>query len=298
MVKKNLNLSLEEKRKRIERDHPVISLNRQCQLLDLWKGAFYYRPVAMDPYNLELMDKIDQEYTKRPFYGSRKMTVYLNNQGHAVNRKRVQRLMRLMGLQAIYPGPNLSRRNHEHKIYPYLLRGVVIDRVNYVWSTDITYLRIQGGFMYLMAVLDWFSRYVLSWKLSNSLESSFCVEGLEEALEKAKPDIFNTDQGAQFTSKEFTDVLKAKTIKISMDSKGRALDNIFVERLWRTVKYEEVYLKDYQSVSEAYGSLADYFNFYNQERPHQSLNNRTPEEVYFNLNTNKKRIMTHYPCVT
>ncbi len=297
MAKKNLNLSLEDKRRRIERDHPKISLNRQCELLNLWKGALYYRPVPMDAYNLGLMDKIDQKYIARPFYGSRKMTVYLNSQGHAVNRKRVQRLMRLMGLQAIYPGPNLSRRNHRHKVYPYLLRGVAIDRVNYVWSTDITYLRIQGGFVYLMAVIDWFSRYVLSWRLSNSLESSFCVEGLEEALEQAQPDIFNTDQGTQFTSEEFTTVLKAKAIKLSMDSKGRALDNIFVERLWRTVKYEEVYLKDYQSVPEAYHSLTDYFNFYNKERPHQSLNYRTPEEVYFNLNTNKKRTMAHYPCV-
>jgi putative transposase len=294
MAKKNLNLSLEEKRKRIEKDHPVISLNRQCKLLNLWKGSLYYHPVAMDAYSMELMDKIDQEYTARPFYGSRKMTVFLNKQGHAVNRKRVQRLMRLMGIQAIYPGPNLSRRSHQHKIYPYLLRDVPIDRVNFVWSTDITYIRIQGGFIYLMAVIDWFSRYVLSWKLSNSLEASFCIDGLEEALEKAKPDIFNTDQGAQFTSDEFTASLEAKGVKISMDSKGRALDNIFVERLWRTVKYEEVYLKDYQSVSEAYHALADYFDFYNRERFHQSLDYRTPEEVYFNLKTkNKKRTMAH-----
>ena len=235
----------------------------------------------MDEYNLGLMDLIDRQYLKTPFYGSRRMSAYLRHRGYKVNRKRVQRLMRLMGIQAIYPGPNLSKRRQEHKIYPYLLRGVVVDRPDFVWSTDITYVRGKGGFIYLMAVMDWYSRYVLSWNLSNSLEGRFCVDGLLEALTQSDPEIFNTDQGSQFTSDDFLAPLQEKGIKISMDSKGRAIDNIFIERLWRSLKYEEVYLKDYQSVKDAKESLRQYFAFYNNERPHQSLNYSSPAAVYY-----------------
>ena len=204
----------------------------------------------------------------------------MNTKGHAVNRKRVQRLMRLMRIEAIYPKPKTSRRNKEHKIYPYLLKGVVIGKPDQVWSTDITYIRIGNGFMYLTAIMDWFSRYVLSWKLSNTLDNAFCIEALEEALYISTPEIFNTDQGSQFTSLNFLRILKDKNIKISMDSKGRSLDNVFVERLWRTIKYEEVYLKDYRTVKEAHSSLKAFMKFYNQERLHQSLEYKVPMSVY------------------
>jgi putative transposase len=249
--------------------------------LNLSKGAYYYSAVEMDPFNLQLMDEIDRLNTKTPFYGSRRITVSLRKLGHPVNRKRIQRLMRLMGLEAIYPKGNLSKRNQAHKIYPYLLNNVQINRPNLVWSTDITYIRIGGGFVYLTAVIDWYSRYVLSWNLSNSLHSDFCITAMEEALQQSVPKIVNTDQGVQFTSKDFIDMLKGNDIKISMDSKGRALDNIFVERLWRSLKYEEVYLKNYQRVPEAKKSLKNYFNFYNHERPHQSLSYKTPGDVHY-----------------
>lgn len=235
----------------------------------------------MDPYNLQLMDEIDRIYTKTPFYGSRRITACLKKVGHSVNRKRIQRLMRLMGLEAIFPKGNLSKRNHAHKIYPYLLNDFQISRPNLVWSTDITYIRIGGGFVYLTAVIDWYSRYVLSWNMSNSLQSDFCITAMEEALQQSVPEIVNTDQGVQFTSKNFIDLLKENNIKISMDSKGRALDNIFVERLWRSLKYEEVYLKNYQKVPEAKKSFKNYFNFYNHERPHQSLAYKTPGDVHY-----------------
>ena len=209
------------------------------------------------------MDKVDAQYLKTPFYGSRKMAICLRNSGYQVNRKRIQRLMQLMGLEAIYPKANLSKRRHDHKIYPYLLKGLTIERPNQVWSTDITYIRLSSGFMYLTAVIDWYSRYVLSWRLSNTLESRFCVEALEEALECFHaPEIFNTDQGSQFTSETFLYPLLKRNIKISMDSKGRALDNVFIERLWRSLKYEEVYLKDYETVREAPLSIGKYFNFF------------------------------------
>lgn len=236
----------------------------------------------MDAYNLELMDLLDRQYLATPFYGSRKMTAYLWGLGHPVSRKRVQRMMRLMGLEAIYPKPNLSKRRHAHKIYPYLLKGVIIDRPNFVWSTDITYIRLPSGFLYLAAVMDWFSRYVLAWRLSNCLESAFCVEALLDALTgNPPPEIFNTDQGAQFTAETFLEPLLVRKIKISMDSKGRALDNIFVERLWRSLKYEEVYLKEYKTVLEARESISQYFHFYNNKRPHQSLGYKTPQLVHF-----------------
>ena len=236
--------------------------------------------MGIDPYSLELMDLIDRQFTETPFYGSRRLTAWLNRQGYHVNRKRTQRVMRLMGLEAIYPKPNISKRRKDHEVYPYLLKGIRIDKPNFVWSSDITYIRVGRGFVYLTAIIDWFSRYVLSWRLSNTLEPAFCVEALNEALASSKPEIFNTDQGSQYTSKDFITPLKDKGIKISMDSKGRALDNIFVERLWRTVKYEEVYIKAYQTAREAFQSLKKYFLFYNNHRLHQSLDYRTPAEVH------------------
>lgn len=264
----------------ISKDCKNISLTRQCELLNISKGAFYYEPVGIDPYNIELMDLLDRQYTETPFYGSRRMAAWLVRQGHPVNRKRVQRLMQLMGIEAIYPKINLSKRRNDHEIYPYLLKGVEIIHPNHVWSSDITYIRVGRGFLYLTAIIDWFSRYVLSWRLSNTLGADFCVDALNEALTLSKPIIFNSDQGSQYTSKQFLAPLKAHEIQISMDSKGRAFDNIFVERLWRTVKYEEVYIKEYRTAKDAYLSLKEYFLFYNNKRLHQSLGYRTPHEVY------------------
>ena len=227
------------------------------------------------------MRLLDEQYTRTPFYGSRRMVIALRDHGWKVNRKRVQRLMQKMGIEAIYPRPRLSDAAPGHRIYPYRLRGLVIMRPNQVWSTDITYIRLRSGFVYLVAILDWFSRYVVDWEVSNTLDTSFCVSTLDRALTKAKPEIFNSDQGAQFTSTDFTTRLENAGILISMDGRGRALDNVFTERLWRTVKYEEVYLKDYTGVSDAIGNLKTYFRFYNCERPHQSLGYRTPESVHF-----------------
>jgi len=235
----------------------------------------------LDPFELELLALIDAEYTRHPFYGSRKMVVYLCNLGHWVNRKRVQRLMGMLGLAGMAPGPDTSRPHPQHKVYPYLLRGMEIDRPNQVWSTDITYIRLSRGFVYLVAVIDWYSRKVLAWRVSNTLDSGFCVDCLRQALQAyGNPEIFNSDQGSQFTSEAFTEVLKGLGIDISMDGRGRALDNIFVERLWRSVKYEDVYLKGYAGVPELLLGLADYFEFYNSERFHQSLDYLTPDEVY------------------
>jgi len=226
------------------------------------------------------MKKLDILYLDFPFFGSRRMTASLKNQGVRINRKRVQRLMRLMGLEAIYPKPKLSQKHPGHRIYPYLLRGLKIERVNHVWSTDITYIPLAGGFLYLVAVIDWASRYVLSWRISNTLEVDFCIDALKEALEIAQPKIFNTDQGSQFTSPCFTETLLELKIQISMDGRGRALDNIFVERLWRSVKYEDIYIRDYQNGEELHRGLEKYFNFYNSFRPHQALNYRTPKGVF------------------
>ena len=230
------------------------------------------------------MRLIDEQYTRTPFYGSPRMTQYLRHKGYDVNHKRIERLMRLMDLQAIYPRRNLSLSNLTHKIYPYLLRGLIINFPNQVWCADITYVRMRYGFLYLIAIMDWFSRYVLAWELSNTLDVSFCIEALKRALKYRIPGIFNTDQGCQFTSKDFTSILENNQVRISMDGRGRAFDNIFIERLWRTVKYEEIYLKEYSTGIEAYNSLKKYFQFYNQERFHQSLNYQTPEKVYFNKN--------------
>lgn len=214
---------------------------------------------------------IDKQYLRTPFYGSRKMVIYLAGEGYFINRKRVQRLMKLMNIQAIYPKPDLSKNRQEHKIYPYLLKGVNIDRPNLVWSTDITYIPVSQGFLYLVAIIDWYSRYVLSWRLSNTLDVSFCIDALEEALEKGSPEVFNSDQGSQFTSNEFTERLLSKEIKISMDGRGRVFDNIFIERLWRTVKYEDIYLKGYETGKDVKEGLSAYFPFYNNERFHQAL---------------------------
>ena len=248
---------------------------RQCELLGLARSTCYYQPQTESAENLALMRRIDEQYLETPFYGSRKVAVVLG-----VNRKRVQRLMRRMGLEAIYPKRRTTRPAPGHKIYPYLLRNVAITRPNQVWSSDITYLPLRHGFLYLTAVLDWYSRYVLSWRLSNTLEGSFCLEALEEALAGGRPEIFNSDQGAQFTSAAFTSRLQAEGIAISMDGRGRALDNVFVERLWRTVKYEEVYIKDYADGWEAEAQLRAYFEFYDHRRLHQALGYRTPAEVY------------------
>jgi len=241
----------------------------------------YYEAAPETPLNLSVMRSIDEQYLKTPFYGSRRMCVWLNGLGYGVNRKRVQRLMQTMGIEAIYPKPKTSSPDKQHEKYAYLLKELAIVRPAQVWATDITYIPMRRGFLYLVAIIDWFSRYVLSWELSNSLDISFCIQALEKALLRGKPEIFNSDQGSQFTSPDFTDHLKRAGIQISMDGKGRALDNIMVERLWRSVKYEEVYIKDYTEVSDAHHGLDSYFHFYNNERPHQSLNYQTPQQVHF-----------------
>jgi len=261
--------------------HLEIPIVRQCELLSLPRSTYYYNPREPDTYNDLLMRLIDEQYTKAPFYGVPRITEWLKRQGHPVNRKRIGRLMRVMGLEGICPKRNLSQASKEHKIYPYLLRGLEIDHPDQVWCSDITYIRLRQGFVYLVAVMDWFSRYVLSWELSVTLDRDFCVRALDKALEISRPEIFNTDQGSQFTSKDFTDRLKDHNIRISMDGRGRAFDNIFIERLWRTIKYEEVYLRDYQNVKDALSSLYEYFLFYDKERLHSSLGYCTAGEVYF-----------------
>ncbi len=255
-------------------------MRRQCELLGLPRSSFYYEPAGQTPENLRLMRLIDEQYTACPFYGSRRMAAWLQGQGEAVNRKRVQRLMRLMGLEAIYPKPRLSAPGQGHRVYPYLLRGVAIGRPDQVWSADITYVPMASGFMYLAAVIDWYSRLVIAWRLSNTLDGSFCLEMLEEALGRGRPEVFNTDQGVQFTAEAFTGRLESAGVRVSMDGKGRCLDNVFVERLWRSVKYEDLYLKNYERVPELARGLGRYFLFYNGERPHQALGYRTPAQVY------------------
>jgi putative transposase len=264
----------------VELDHVELSVRRQCELLGLSRSSLYYEPAAETADNLRLMRLLDREYTAHPFLGSRRLTAWLIAQGEEVNRKRVQRLMRLMGLEAIYPKPKLSAAGRGHRIYPYLLRNVRIQRPDQVWSTDITYVPLACGFMYLAAIIDWYSRYVLAWRLSNTLDGSFCQEMLEEALCRGRPEVFNTDQGVQFTAEAFTSRLVSAGVAVSMDGKGRCLDNVFVERLWRTVKYEDLYLRCYETVPALTGGLGRYFPFYNEERPHQGLGYRTPAEVY------------------
>jgi putative transposase len=276
-----MSCSLEQRRTWINPTHSRLSVRRQCQLLGLAPATYYYQAEPESPENLFYMRWLDQEYTDRPFYGVRKMTAGLQLQGYAVGPKRVRRLLRAMGLMAVYPKPRLSLNPLAHQRFPYLLKGVAIVRPNQVWSTDITYIRLQGGFVFLAAVLDWYSRYVLAWELSITLEADFCVTVLERALRDQRPEIFNTDQGVQFTSAQFQAPLLAAQVRVSMDGRGRVFDNIFVERLWRSVKYEEVYLKDYRTVAEAREGLAHYFPFYNEQRIHQALDYRTPHHVHF-----------------
>lgn len=261
----------------------TLPIVRQCELISVSRSSFYADAAgkAMRDTDHELCQRIDEKYTQHPFYGSRRMVVHLKELGRAVNRKRVQRLMRQMGLAGMAPGPNTSQPHPEHKVFPYRLRGVAVVRPNQVWSTDITYIRLARGFAYLVAIIDWYSRKVLSWRLSNSMDASFCVDCLDDALRRyGKPGIFNSDQGSQFTSTAFIGVLEREQITISMDGRGRALDNIFVERLWRTVKYEDVYLKGYGDLCSLTLGLTEYFAFYNEARPHQSLDNQTPARVY------------------
>jgi len=267
----------------------IIPISRQAELLGVARSTVYYEPVV-DTYSLELMHQIDEEYTKTPFYGSRKITAVLKRRGYEVNRKRIQRLMRSMGIEAIYPGPNTSKPHPDHKIYPYLLRDRIITRVNEVWGIDITYIRLRHGWVYLVAIIDWVSRYVLSWELSITLEVDFCIRALEKAFSLTLPEIFNSDQGSQFTSVDFIEKLKEKGIQVSMDGRGRAMDNIFTERLWRSVKYEEVYLHNYRTVGEAKQVINNYLGSYNQERPDQSLDYRTPAEVYYDSKNYKNRL--------
>jgi putative transposase len=255
-------------------------VRRQCELLGLNRSSRYYEPAGETAENLRLMRLLDEQYTACPFYGSRRLTAWLVQQGEAVNRKRVQRLLRLMGLEAIYPKPRLSVAGRGHRVYPYLLRGVRIERPDQVWSTDITYVPLPSGFMYLAAILDWYSRYVITWRLSNTLEGSFCLEMLDEALSRGRPEVFNTDQGVQFTAQAWTDRLEAAGVAVSLDGRGRCLDNVFVERLWRTVKYEDIYLRGYEGVPALHQGLGQYFPFSNEERLHQALDYRTPGAVY------------------
>jgi putative transposase len=266
----------------VERQDASLSIKRQCWLLGISRSGLYYQPAGISAEDLTLMRLIDRQYLSTPFYGARRMTVWLRKAGYGVNRKRIRRLMRVMGLSAIYRRPRTSKPAAGHKIHPYLLRGLEITRPNQVWAADITYIPMARGFLYLVVIMDWYSRYVLSWRLSNTLDADFCLEALQEALQKGRPDIFNTDQGAQFTGEEFTGLLEREGVKISMDGKGSYSDNLFIERLWRTVKYEEVYLKAYRDGREARAGIGEYFRFYNTQRPHQALGYRTPAEVYGN----------------
>ena len=272
---------IQTKRAIIEPTHPGLSIRQQCELIGLNRATFYYTPAQESDLNLFLMHLIDKQYTKTPFYGWPRMTAQLHRQGHVVNHKRVQRLMQKMGLQAICPGRRPTIGAQGHKVYPYLLRNLRITRPNQVWSADITYIPMLHGFMYLVATIDWYSRYVIAWQLSNTLDGRFCLETLEQALARGQPEIFNTDQGVQFTALAFTARLEGAGIRVSMDGRGRALDNVFVERLWRSVKYEDIYLREYATVAELAKGLEHYFSFYNYERLHQSLSYQTPAEVHF-----------------
>lgn len=272
--------SAKSRRLLIDPEHEALSVRRQCGLLDLPRSTLYYQPATETAENLRLMRLVDEQYLQTPFYGSRRMTAWLQQEGHAVNRKRVQRLMRIMGLEGLAPRRSTSKPATGHRVFPYLLRGVEITSPDHVWSTDITYIPLRGGFVYLTAVMDWYSRYVLTWRLSNRLDSDFCLEALDEALALSRPKIFNTDQGSQFTSDAFVNRLLNRSVAVSMDSRGRALDNAFIERLWRSLKYEDIYLKEYATVDELYEGLLRYFEMYNYERLHQSLDYQTPYRVY------------------
>jgi putative transposase len=277
-------MSVQERKKMVEPERPEPSISRQCQLLGLNRSTFYYAPVPISPEDLELMRLIDEQYLKTPTYGSRSMARHFRRQGRKVNRKRIQRLMRLMGIEAVYPKPRTSRPHPQHRIYPYLLRDLTIDHANHVWAADITYVPMARGYMYLVAVMDWYSRRILSWRISNTLDSDFCNQALQEALDRyGKPEIFNTDQGAQFTSNSFTQILKDHDIAISMDGRGRCQDNIFVERLWWTIKHHYLYLHSFDGGSELRHGLEEWIRYYNHERGHSALDDRTPDEVYYGL---------------
>lgn len=272
-------------------DHPQLSIVQQCQLLGIARSSVYYQPQAPSDEDLILLRSLDQQYLETPFYGSRRMTVVLRQQGYAVNRKRVQRLMRQLGIEAIYPKPRLSQAHRDHQVYPYLLRGLAITQSNQVWCTDITYLPVLKGHFYLVAIMDWFSRKVLSWRISNTLDVTFCLEALQESItEYGHPEIFNSDQGSQFTSQAFTDCLKAVGVQISMDGRGRCFDNIFIERLWRSLKYELIYLMAFDDGIHLNQEVRKWFNWYNQERPHQALGYRTPEVVYGEMRSDLKML--------
>jgi putative transposase len=289
-------MSATERRALVDHADPALSIASQCRLLKIARSALYYRPVPVSEDDLALMRRMDELYLVAPFYGSRRMTAALRDDGWVVNRKRVQRLMRVMGLEAIYQKPNTSRAHPDHKVYPYLLRGLTVDRSNQVWCADITYIPMAKGFVYLVAVMDWFSRRVLAWRLSITMDSDFCVEALAEAMDRhGRPEIFNTDQGVQFTSEAFLDELETRDIRISMDGKGRFLDNIFIERLWRSLKYEEVFIKAYASVAEARRGIGGWLAFYNNERPHQALDYRTPRAVFEDTANNHVDNARRYP---
>jgi len=280
-LKKKLPSSATNRQLLIEADDPIMSIARQCDLLGIARSSYYYRPATESSENLRYMRLIDEQYLKTPFYGYRRMTNWLQRETKdTVNHKRILRLMKIMNLKSVLPGPHTSKPHPEHKIYPYLLGGMTLSQPNLVWSTDITYIPMQRGFMYLVAVIDWYSRYVLSWRISNTLDVGFCVDAMNEALEHGEPVIFNTDQGSQFTSEAFTKILLQRQILISMDGRGRALDNVFIERLWWSVKYEEIYINEYNGVIQLHDSLRKYFKFYNLERPHSSLGNKVPSEVH------------------
>ncbi|MCC5023404.1 MAG: IS3 family transposase [Candidatus Synoicihabitans palmerolidicus] len=281
LKKKLAHVGSKERRSMIETEHPKLSVARQCELLELPRSTYYHHPKPPKEADLALMKQIDESYLESPFFGSRQMTRWLQREGHVVNRKRVRRLMRLMGLTAIYQKPSLSKKAASHQIYPYLLRTLKVERSSQVWATDITYIPVCGGFVYLCAVIDWHSRMVLAWELSNTLDASFCVRAVQCAMAiYGKPEIFNPDQGCQFTSAEFTQPLLAAGVRLSMDGKGRCLDNVLVERLWRSVKYEEVYLKRYETMVEAHANLETYLLFYHDRRPHSAHGRQTPSEVY------------------
>jgi putative transposase len=275
-----LPASAEARRVLIDAEHESLSIRRQCDLVGLPRSTLYYQPATETDENLRLMRLLDEQYLKMPFYGSRRMTAWLQAEGHDVNRKRVQRLMRIMGLEGLTPRRSTSRPAKGHRVFPYLLRDTEITHPDHVWSTDITYIPLRGGFVYLTAIMDWYSRYVLAWRLSNRLDGKFCLEALDEALEGGKPEIFNSDQGSQFTSDAFIGRLLDRAVAVSMDGRGRALDNVFIERLWRSLKYEDIYLKEYTTVDELYEGLLRYFELYNHERLHQSLDYQTPYQVY------------------
>ena len=273
-------MSVVTRRQKVNFKHKKMSVRQQCSILGICRSGLLYTPIGTSSLNLDLMEKIDKKYTDHPFYGRPKMTELLKKEGYQINGKRVGRLMQKMGIMAIYPKPNTSTRNKAHRVYPYLLRGRDITRSNEVWCADITYIRTGKGFMYLVAIMDWRSRYVIAWELSNTLDGDFCVRVLKRALALGKPEIFNTDQGSQFTSDRFTQTLLGQGIQISMDGKGRALDNVFIERLWRSLKYEMIYLRQFESVPELKSAIRAYLHFYNTERIHQGLAYKTPKEVY------------------